>query len=102
MVEPDQNAQSSVRRMRDSIDSIDAEIIQMLAERFRWTQLICGLQVGHGQPAADLKRASQPIDLLRALAAMLGLDPDLAEQFHAFVVSEVIRQHEATGSAERN
>jgi hypothetical protein len=64
MMEPDQNAQSSLRRMRDSID---AAITQMLAELFRWTQVMRGLQVGHGQPAAYLKRASQQIDLLREL-----------------------------------
>jgi chorismate mutase len=97
MVEPDWNAQSSVERMWDSIDSIDVAIIHMLAERFRWTRVIGGLTVRHG-----LLTAGQQIDRLRELAAMAGLDPNAAEQFHAFVVSEVIRQHDAVRPAERN
>jgi chorismate mutase len=95
MTDPDRHATSILLEIRESIDNIDAAIIHMLAERFRCTQRVGFLKAEHHLPPADPAREAQQIVRLRQLAAAAKLDPDFAEKFHAFVVSEVIRHHEA-------
>jgi chorismate mutase len=95
MTDPNRHAPSMILEMRDSIDNIDAAIIHMLAERFRCTRRIGLLKAEHHLPPADPAREAQQIIRLRELASAAKLDPDFAEKFHAFVVSEVLRHHEA-------
>jgi chorismate mutase len=95
MTDRDRHAMSILMEIRDSIDSIDAAIIHMLAERFRCTREVGLLKAEHHLPPADPAREAQQIVRLRQLASAAKLDPDFAEKFHAFVVSEVIRHHEA-------
>lgn len=82
-------------RLRDSIDNIDAALIHMLAERFKCTQAVGRLKAEHGLPPADPGREAVQIARLRALAHDAKLDPDFAEKFLNFIVTEVIRHHEA-------
>jgi chorismate mutase len=84
-----------LHRLRDSIDNIDAALIHMLAERFKFTQQVGALKARTGMPAADPKRESQQIARLRALAEQAKLDPEFAEKFLNFIVTEVIRHHMA-------
>jgi len=80
--------------IRQSIDNIDAALIHMLAERFKFTQTVGRLKATHGLPAADLERESRQIKRLRALAEESHLDPAFAEKFLNFIVAEVIHHHE--------
>lgn len=73
--------------------NIDAALIHMLAERFQ--RAIGSLKAQHRLPSRDLGREASQVTRLRELAAVSKLDPDFAEAFHAFVVREVICQHEA-------
>jgi chorismate mutase len=95
MTDPDRHVMPILLEMRESIDNIDAAIIHMLAERFRCTQRVGLLKAEHHMPPANPAREAQQIVRLRKLAVAAKLDPDFAEKFHAFVVSEVIRHHEA-------
>ncbi|MEI5617091.1 chorismate mutase, partial [Streptomyces brasiliscabiei] len=51
----------TLRRLRGSIDNIDAALIHMLAERFRATQQVGVLKARHGMPASDPAREEQQI-----------------------------------------
>lgn len=84
-----------LQRLRDSIDNVDAALIHLLAERFKFTKLVGELKALHGLPAADPAREAVQIARLRALARTAKLDPDFAEKFLAFIIQEVIRHHEA-------
>ena len=84
-----------LRRLRASIDNMDQVMIRVLAERFKITQAVGELKAELGLPAADPGREVEQIARLRRIAAEAGLDPEFAEQFLAFVVNEVIRNHEA-------
>ena len=81
--------------LRSSIDNIDAALVHLLAERFKCTQRVGRLKAEHALPAADPSREKVQIERLRGLAAEARLDPDFAEKFLNFIITEVIRHHEA-------
>lgn len=79
---------------RRTIDNVDAALIHILAERFRCTQRVGHIKAREGLPPADPAREREQVKRLRRLAQQSGLDPDFAETFLAFMVTEVIRHHE--------
>ena len=85
--------QEELQRYRDSIDNIDAALIHLLAERFKCTQQVGALKAAAGMPPADVQREAAQIARLRKLAETAKLDPEFAEKFLNFIVTEVIRHH---------
>ena len=92
---PVANVESELQRLRSSIDNIDAALIHLLAERFKCTQDVGRYKAEHGLPPADPAREAAQIARLRSLAQDAKLDPDFAEKFLGFIVTEVIRHHQA-------
>ncbi|MFB2555691.1 chorismate mutase [Herbiconiux liangxiaofengii] len=86
--------------IRQSIDNIDAALIHMLAERFKFTQTVGRLKADYGLPPADLEREKRQITRLRGLAEESHLDPAFAEKFLQFIVAEVIHHHERIAAEE--
>ena len=94
---------ASLAGIRQSIDNIDAALIHLLAERFKFTQQVGRLKAATGMPASDPNRERVQVARLRALAEEAHLDPEFAEKWFTFVVAEVIHHHErlaGTASAE--
>lgn len=81
--------------VRGSIDNIDATLVYLLAERFKATQRVGVLKAKHQLPPADPTREAAQITRLRHLAEDAHLDPAFAEKFLNFIISEVIRHHQA-------
>ena len=81
-------------RLRGSIDNLDSALVCLLAERFKITQRVGELKAELGLPPADPQREAQQIERLRRLADEANLDPEFAEKFLTFIVSEVVRDHE--------
>ncbi|QTG80653.1 chorismate mutase [Arthrobacter crystallopoietes] len=81
--------------VRGSIDNIDATLVYLLAERFKATQRVGYLKARYKLPAADPDREAAQITRLRRLAEEAHLDPAFAEKFLNFIISEVIRHHQA-------
>ena len=79
---------------RASIDNLDAALVHLLAERIRITRAVGELKAAKGLPPADPGREEQQIKRLRELAKDSGLDPEFAEKFLQFIVTEVVRHHE--------
>ncbi|MBY0177679.1 MULTISPECIES: chorismate mutase [Curtobacterium] len=90
----DDDAVAELQGIRQSIDNIDAAVIHMLAERFKYTQRVGYLKAAAGMPAADPSREQTQVARLRALAEESHLDPAFAEKFLNFIVAEVIHHHE--------
>ncbi len=90
----DQAAVTELASIRQSIDNIDAAVIHMLAERFKYTQRVGYLKAEAGMPAADPGREQVQVARLRQLAEDAHLDPAFAEKFLNFIVAEVIHHHE--------
>ncbi|MEA9987195.1 MULTISPECIES: chorismate mutase [Subtercola] len=86
-------ALAELESIRQSIDNIDAALIHLLAERFKFTQSVGRLKATHGLPPADLDREARQIRRLRGLAEEAHLDPAFAEKFLNFIVAEVIHHH---------
>jgi chorismate mutase len=91
----DKLTMDELQRLRDSIDNIDAALIHLLAERFKCTQQVGALKAKAGMPPADPAREASQIARLRKLAETAKLDPEFAEKFLNFIVTEVIRHHMA-------
>lgn len=89
-----------LEQLRGSIDNLDAAIICLLAERFKTTQRVGVLKKELGLAAADPEREELQIARLRRLALAANLDPEFAEKWLTFVVSEVVRHHQAIATAE--
>ena len=86
---------AELQRLRDSIDNIDAALVHLLAERFKFTKAVGEFKAAQGLPPADPAREAEQVARLRSLAQQAKLDPDFAEKFLAFIVRAVIRHHEA-------
>jgi chorismate mutase len=84
--------------IRLSIDNIDAALVHLLAERFKFTQQVGRLKASGGMPPSDPERERVQIERLRALAIESHLDPAFAEKFLNFIVAEVIHHHEQIAS----
>ncbi|MBT8162501.1 MULTISPECIES: chorismate mutase [Arthrobacter] len=91
----DQAVMDELLSIRSSIDNIDATLVYLLAERFKATQKVGVLKATYKLPAGDPGREAAQIARLRRLAEEAHLDPAFAEKFLNFIISEVIRHHEA-------
>jgi chorismate mutase len=89
----DESSSEELLSLRQSIDNIDAALVHLLAERFKFTQKVGHLKARVGLPASDPAREKVQIARLRALAEESHLDPAFAEKFLNFIVAEVIHHH---------
>lgn len=96
--EPLAAALAELATLRGSIDNIDAALVHLLAERFKFTQQVGRLKARAGLPPADKDRERVQVARLRALAEESNLDPAFAEKWLAFVTAEVIHHHERIAS----
>ena len=85
---------ADLARLRASIDNLDNALVCLLAERFKVTKAVGVLKARHGLPPADRSREEEQITRLRTLAHDADLDPEFAEKFLTFIVTEVVRHHE--------
>ena len=91
----DQFVLDRLDELRHSIDNMDAALVHLLAERFKFTQAVGRLKAEHGMPPADPEREARMIARLRELSHSSGLDPTFAEEFLNLVITHVIRSHES-------
>jgi chorismate mutase len=97
--EEGQGAMSDLRRLRRSVDNLDAALVHLLAERFKCTEEVGHLKALHGFPAADPEREAEQVERLQHVAKDVGLDPAFAEKFLTFLIEEVLRRHRSIAEA---
>lgn len=90
---PEVEYENQLADLRQSIDNIDAALIHLLAERTRATKRVGYLKADHGKEASDPAREARQTTRIRSLAEAAGMDPDFAERFQQFVVTEAVRNH---------
>ena len=84
---------AKIKSLRQSIDNVDTAIVSLLAERFKYTSQVGVLKARAGFAPADYKREDYQIERLHRIAVDAGLDPDIAEMYREFVVTEAKRRH---------
>ena len=87
------DAVAKIAALRQSIDNVDTAIVSLLAERFKYTSQVGVLKARAGFAPADYKREDYQIERLHRIAVDAGLDPDIAEMYREFVVTEAKRRH---------
>ncbi len=73
--------------LRNGIDGVDAELVKLLAERFRLAREIGLLKKEAGQPVTDSSREARVMGHIAALARQQGLDPDEVESIYRQVIA---------------
>lgn len=96
----EEEKRSKLIEYRNSIDNIDAAVINMLAERFKITQKVGHYKAKYGLPASDKGREAEQIARLRKLSEEAQLDPDFSVKFLDFIIEEVIQHHKKISGAE--
>ncbi|NEG70306.1 chorismate mutase [Bifidobacterium choloepi] len=93
------DAVAKIAQLRQSIDNIDMAIVAMLAERFKCTAQVGVLKAKAGFAPADYKREEFQLERFRRIAAAAGLDPQIAEMYRDFVVTEAKKRHKRIADA---
>jgi chorismate mutase len=86
---------SQLSHYRQSIDNLDAALINILAERFRCTERIGLLKAQYDLPPRDEERERSQLERVRAMATDAHLNPDFAQDLLTFLLREVVRNHAA-------
>ena len=93
-------AVAKIKALRQSIDNIDSAIVSLLAERFKATSQVGVLKAEAGFAPEDTKREDYQIERLHRIAVDAGLDPQIAEMYREFVVTEAKKRHQRIAAAE--
>ncbi|TCD53900.1 chorismate mutase [Alloscardovia theropitheci] len=82
-----------IEEQREIIDSIDDDIVRLLARRFKATKRVGQLKAKAGFAALDSARENRQRDRLRVIAAESGLEQEIAEGYLEFVVGQSKKRH---------
>ncbi|SFT79430.1 chorismate mutase [Sedimentitalea nanhaiensis] len=79
--------------VRAQIDRLDADLVQLLAQRAGYIDRAAELKAANGWPARIPERVEQVIANARAAAGQAGLDPALAEALWQVLVEwSIVRE----------
>ncbi len=78
---------SELKKLRGKIDSIDEEILRLLADRIKTCVEIGTTKRKERLPVRDTGREAQVYSLIREKAAKLGLDPVQVETVYREIVN---------------
>ena len=87
----------TLEELRDELSAVDRQLVELIAERQRLVGEIGRNKQATGTGTRDYAREKDVLDMGRARAEELGLDPDLAEN----VLTELIRSSLASQERDR-
>ena len=87
----------TLEELRDELSAVDRQLVELIAERQRLVGEIGRNKQATGTGTRDYAREKDVLDMGRAKAEELGLDPDLAEN----VLTELIRSSLASQERDR-
>ncbi|MCI6574374.1 MAG: chorismate mutase [Arcanobacterium sp.] len=85
---------AELNRYRQAIDTCDAELVRILAQRFAITERVSQLKARAGWPAVDEQREAEQAQRIDDLAQEQGLDPEIALTVWRTVVDLVVQRHQ--------
>lgn len=91
---------TSLEDLRSELEGIDAELVEVLARRFRVVLGVAEVKAVEGIPVVLPERIAQVQARVAELAEQHGLDPALAQRIFRHIIEEAIdleNQHIAEG-----
>ncbi|QOC21409.1 prephenate dehydrogenase/arogenate dehydrogenase family protein [Wenzhouxiangella sp. AB-CW3] len=86
---------AGLRELRDQLDEVDARLVELAARRQQLVSEIGRFKQGRGQQLRDFRRERQVLELVRARARSVDLDPTLAESlFRRLIDASLTRQEQ--------
>src|SRR4029077_15397226 len=82
--------------LRDRIDSVDRQIIALLAERLKIVEEVATAKLDAASPFRDREREERLLLRLRERATEAGLDPHEVERLYRVVMDMSVAHQEAT------
>ena len=79
--------------LRNEIDRIDEELVNLLAERFEITANVGELKAENSLDSADPVREQEKLERLRLLASDKSLNSDLILDIFQTIFAEVVKKH---------
>ena len=90
---PDQQVPDELLALRDEIDGIDDELVELLARRFEVTARVGRLKASAGLESVDPVREQEKLERLRLLAESRSLNSDLILDLFQTIFDEVVENH---------
>jgi chorismate mutase len=78
---------SELKQLRQKIDALDDQILQLLAQRAKVCRGIGAAKKQQGAPIRDVDRENEVYQRVKAKAASLGLDSMQVEQVYREIVN---------------
>ena len=79
--------------LREQIDRIDEELIELLAARFEVTAKVGELKARNGLESVDPVREQEKLERLRSLAEQKGLNTEFTLDLFQTIFDEVVKNH---------
>lgn len=73
---------NTLQTLRDQLDTIDREIVKLLAERFKVIHQVGLHKKQSGEPILDPDRWARVLTSKKLIARQLGVDPQLIEDLY--------------------
>ncbi|HHM5702871.1 TPA: chorismate mutase [Pseudomonas aeruginosa] len=83
-----------LRRLRAEIDSLDEEVIRILALRFVATGKVGTIKAAQNLEAVDPSREAAQAERYSVLAARYGVSIELTQKVFRAVIDEVVANHQ--------
>ena len=81
---------TSLDDLRAELEGIDAELVEVMARRFRVVLAIAGVKAAEGIPVVLPERIAGVQERVAAVAEQHGLDPALAQRIYRYIIEEAI------------
>jgi chorismate mutase len=81
-------------RLREQIDALDEELLQVLARRFQITAQVGMLKATHGLNSLDEERETRKLETLQAAALTKELSPRFIGDLFQLIFAEVVNNHQ--------
>ena len=77
---------TEIKKLRDNIDDIDRQILDLISRRLAQVQEVVTLKKAHNIPVYHPAREEDLISRLRSQAASSGIDPDFMEELYRVIL----------------
>lgn len=82
-----------LQQLRKEIDTVDRELVAILARRFRITHKVGIYKAQHHMPSLDKKREQEILEHKKLIALKHSLNPLLIEKIFKLIMSETRKNH---------